>query len=61
MVQIRGHIEKDGMQLEWPVMHGHWDSELIADMADSSQRTLFKVNDPPAEPNRYEPFISRHI
>ena len=52
-MQVVGHIERDGVRLQKPVIRGQWDAELVADLADGSQRTLFRINPPPAEPNRY--------
>ncbi|BDA41103.1 Oxysterol-binding protein-related protein 1A [Coccomyxa sp. Obi] len=49
---VVGHIEKDGVRLHRPVIRGHWDAELVADLADGSQKTLFRINPPPAEPDR---------
>ncbi len=51
-VQVMGHIEKDGVRLQRPVIRGNWDAELVADLADGTQKTLFRINPPPAEPDR---------
>ncbi|EIE26339.1 hypothetical protein COCSUDRAFT_58876 [Coccomyxa subellipsoidea C-169] len=52
LCDIVGHIEEGGVRLQRPVIRGHWDAELVADLADGSQTTLFKINQPCA--NRYD-------
>ncbi|CAL8466614.1 g6150 [Coccomyxa elongata] len=53
--EVLGHIEKDGVRLQRPVIRGYWDAELVAELADGSQKTLFRINPPPAEPDRVRP------
>ncbi|CAL8463373.1 g2907 [Coccomyxa elongata] len=50
---IKGHLEQDGKKLDRPVFHGKWDQELYADLADGSERLLWKVNPTPKEENRW--------
>ena len=51
-VQIHGHLEKDGEKLDKPTFHGKWDEALYADLADGSERLLWKVNPVPTGENR---------
>lgn len=34
--QVRGYLEQGQNRFERPLLHGHWDSELYADMPDGS-------------------------
>ncbi|KAL4420270.1 hypothetical protein ABPG77_005610 [Micractinium sp. CCAP 211/92] len=51
--QVRGFLEQGPNRFERPLIHGHWDSELFADMPDGSTVLLWRKNPPPPEPTRY--------
>ncbi|PSC68755.1 oxysterol-binding -related 1D isoform X1 [Micractinium conductrix] len=51
--QVRGFLEQGATRFERPLLHGHWDSELFADMPDGSQLLLWRKNPPPPDPTRY--------
>lgn len=34
--QVRGFLEQGHNRFERPLLHGHWDSEMYADMPDGS-------------------------
>ena len=51
--QVRGFLEQGHNRFERPLLHGHWDSELYADMPDGSTVLLWRKNPPPPDPTRY--------
>lgn len=51
--QVRGFLEQGPNRFERPLIHGHWDSELFADLPDGSTVLLWRKNPPPPEPTRY--------
>lgn len=51
--QVRGFLEQGHNRFERPLLHGHWDSEMYADMPDGSTVLLWRKNPPPQEPTRY--------
>lgn len=51
--QVRGFLEQNQTRFERPLLHGHWDSELYADMPDGGTVLLWKKNPPPSDPTRY--------
>ena len=51
--QVRGFLEKDGRRLERPLLYGHWDDALNAEMGDGTSVQLWKKAAPPPDPTRY--------
>uniref|UniRef100_A0A1D1ZMT1 PH domain-containing protein n=1 Tax=Auxenochlorella protothecoides TaxID=3075 RepID=A0A1D1ZMT1_AUXPR len=51
--QVRGVLERGDERLDRPILHGHWDSSLHADLEDGSQVLLWRKNPPAKEPTRY--------
>lgn len=51
--QVRGFIEKDGRSLERPLMVGHWDDSVWAELEDGGTVELWRKAPPPPEPTRY--------
>ena len=52
IMQMVGHLELDGRVLPKPTIRGHWDGELVADMADGTTWTIFSMHPPPPCANR---------
>ena len=50
---MRGYLEQGSERFERPVLHGHWDDALLADLPDGSQACLWRKAAPPPEPTRY--------
>ena len=36
-LQVRGYLEQDSTRFERPLLHGHWDDALYADMPNGQQ------------------------
>ena len=51
-LQIEGFVEKDGHRLDKPTFSGTWTDQVVADMPDGSQWTLFQARSVPNGPNR---------
>ena len=51
--QVRGFVEEDGVRLERPIIHGHWDASLYAELPDNTSVELWKKHPPPPDPTRY--------
>ena len=51
--QVRGYLERDGQRLERPMIHGHWDDALHAELDDGSTVELWRKAPPPPDPTRY--------
>ncbi|BDA41111.1 Oxysterol-binding protein-related protein 1B [Coccomyxa sp. Obi] len=51
--EVSGVVEKGGQLMKGVKLRGKWDSELHADLPDSSSRLLWRVNPPAADPSRY--------
>lgn len=51
--QVRGYLERDGQRLERPMIHGHWDDALHAELEDGSTVELWRKAPSPPDPTRY--------
>ena len=52
MLQVTGHLERDGLKMSCPTLSGKWDTGLWADMEDGSRVELWRANAPPPDPTR---------
>lgn len=51
--QVRGFIEQNGVKYERPLIYGHWDDSLFAEMNDNSIVELWKKSPAAQNPTRY--------
>lgn len=52
VLQVKGHLERDGVKLDAPRVQGKWDDAMYAELADGSQQLLWKISPMPANPTR---------
>lgn len=51
--QVKGFLERGGQRLERPMLFGHWDDAVCAELEDGSTIELWKKAPPPPDPTRY--------
>lgn len=51
--QVRGVIERGNHRLDYPILHGHWDDRMWAELEDGRSLELWRKAPPPPDPTRY--------
>lgn len=50
---MRGYLERRGQRLERPLLYGHWDDAMYAELEGGRVVELWRKSPPPPEPTRY--------
>lgn len=51
--QVRGVIERGNQRLDFPILHGHWDDSMWAELEDGRSLELWRKAPLPPDPTRY--------